>query len=258
MEERLTIQNPIGQKIVGVINQPKENGSFPAIIIVHGFKGFKEQLHFVYLSEELSKLGFLVCRFDFTNGIGESDGDIYNITVGHYIKDLEAVYSYVQFLEKVKKNEIVIYGASLGGTVALLFASNHPDIKGLILQEPAIESSLSFGPYMDVAKWREQGYWIFRSYTKGIDCKVSYQFYEERQAHNIFEAAQKIKVPTLILHNPKAEDLPYIYSEKIIKQLPHGSKLYPLDGIPHTPKEKEHLRRIKLAIIDWLLQSMKT
>ena len=253
MEEKFTIKNPTGQKIVGLINFPKANGPFPTIVIAHGFKGYKEQSHFVYLSEELSKAGFLVFRFDSTNGIGESDGDIFDITVEHYVDDLHSIYRYVLSNELVDKNNIIIYATSLGGMVALLFTTQNPKIKSLILHEPVVKPALVLpAPQVDAQKWKEQGYWIFHSVSKNKDYKVGYQYYQERRKYDMFEVAGKVKVPTLILHNPESEGLPYNDSEEILKVLPVGSKIYPLPDIPHTPKTEEQVSQIRKVITSFL------
>ncbi len=243
MEEQFTIQNAVGQKIVGVINWPEGDGPFPTTIIAHGFKGFKE---------ELLELGFLVFRFDFTNGIGESDGDISDITIGHYVSDLRAIFEYALSNKLVEKDNIIVYATSLGGTVALLFAAQHPKIRRLVLHEPVVKPSRLPAPDIDLKKWKEQGYWIFHSSSKNKDYKVGYKFYEERKNYDIFEVAREVAVPTLILHNPKTEELPYTDSEEIVKELPVGSKVHPLSDVPHAPKTKEQIIQIKEAIISFI------
>jgi len=255
MQEKFFTKNPKGQKIVGLIDKPKGEGPFPAIIIFHGFKGYKEQFYIIRLAEELSKAGFIVFRVDQTNGIGESDGNIFNTGPSHYLEDVKSTYDYVFSYSFVDKNNIIIYGSSLGGLVSILFASEKPRIKGLILHEPAIAPNrkLFEGMGVDIEKYREQGYWVFHSRSKNIDWKVSYTFYEDILSYNnVFGYIEKIEVPTLILHNPEAKLLTYKNSERAITMLPRGSKLISLKGVPHTPETDEEMTPILDGVKNWL------
>lgn len=232
---------------------PKGEGPFPTIIIAHGFRGFKDQIHFVNLSKQLNQSGFLTFRFDFTNGIGESDGDIFDITIEHYVYDLRAVYEYISTNDLVDKENIIIYATSLGATTSLLFVAQNPRIKLLILHEPLVKMKrLHTAEEVDPNKWKKQGYWIFHSKTKNRDYKVGYQYYEERQKYDMFEVAEKIGIPTLIIHNPEAKELPYTDSKEILKKLPKGSKIQSLLGIPHTPLKEEDIRKIGEAMISFI------
>ena len=250
--EKIVIKNPEEQDIIGVMDLPKGKEPFPTIIIAHGFKGFKDQIHFVNLSKQLNQAGFLTFRFDFTNGVGESDGDIFDITIEHYVNDLRAVYEYISTNDLIDKENIIIYATSLGATTSLLFAAQNPRIKLLILHEPVTEMKKLHATEVDCDKWKKQGYWIFHSETKNRDYKVGYQYYEERQKYNMFEVAEKIEIPTLIIHNPEAKELPYADSKEILKKLPKGSKIQSLPGIPHTPMKEEDIRRIGEAMISFI------
>lgn len=250
--EKFTLLNQKGQKIVGVINRPDTSGKWPLVILCHGFKGYKEQNQFVYLAEGLVENDFGVLRFDFTNGIGESEGDIFNITVGHYVEDLESVYQYAQNLPNIDKNKIIIYGTSLGGMETLLFTANHPEIQSLILHEPLVKPAVVHTTEVNLKKWKEQGYWIFHSRSKNKDYKVGYQYYEERKNYDMFQVAQKVKLPTLILHAPEAKRLLYKDSQELLKNLTKESQIYPLPGVPHSPETREQMGLIKEKIMNWI------
>lgn len=115
IEETFFTRNPLNQRVVGLINHKKPKEATPALILAHGFKGSKEQRYLEYLARHLCE-DFVVIRFDFTNGVGESDGDIFNITVGHYVEDLKTVISFAKNeLYYVDGKKIALFGANLGG-----------------------------------------------------------------------------------------------------------------------------------------------
>ncbi len=52
----------------------------PGVLIVHGFKGFKDWGMFPLMAERLAEAGFAACRFNLSgSGIGE-DGETFSAT----------------------------------------------------------------------------------------------------------------------------------------------------------------------------------
>lgn len=77
------------------------------------------------------QLGFSVFVFDY-RGYGQSQG-AYPHEAQLYA-DSEVVWNYLQDERGIAAEDIVIYGESMGGAIALNLALNHADASGLILQ----------------------------------------------------------------------------------------------------------------------------
>lgn len=120
---KITLQTEDKFTIVGWYVPPK-NGV--AILMLHGHSGNRDQLmpHAKYLLPE----GYGVLSIDFRNH-GESDGDRTSLGV-HELKDARAAYDFL--LEQDEVENIVIFGHSMGGAVALRLMHD-VDAAGLII-----------------------------------------------------------------------------------------------------------------------------
>ncbi|WP_036477414.1 alpha/beta hydrolase [Myxosarcina sp. GI1] len=80
---------------------------------------------------KLRDLGFSVLIVDY-RGYGFSEGKF--PTEKTVYQDAEAAWNYLTEKEQIKPSQILIYGFSLGGAVAIELASKHPDALGLIVE----------------------------------------------------------------------------------------------------------------------------
>lgn len=77
------------------------------------------------------QLGFSVLVFDY-RGYGLSEGAFPN--EAQLYEDAEAAWQYLLRVQKLSPEQILIYGESMGGAIALNLATNHPETSGLIMQ----------------------------------------------------------------------------------------------------------------------------
>lgn len=252
MTEKFFVLNSKGQRIVGIADYQKQKS--PAVIICHGFKGIKEEELLVKLSDRLFKNGFSTFRFDFTNGLGESYGKIENITITQELDDLKAITNFVYNNLNIDKNRIGLAGHSLGGMLAILYASQDKRIKAAaplspVLKldiTPAINQGLPF-----VLKWKKQGFQIFHSYSKNIDVKVNYAFYEDGKKYDSVEAARKLKIPIFFVHGDKDDAVPVEHSKMMYKSAKEPKKILIIKGSDHSFTKKEHLNEVTNRVAYW-------
>ena len=104
---------PDGPRLHGWYLKADASAETPTVIFFHGNGGNVTNVG--WLAESLAKRGFNVLVFDY-RGYGLSDGDAAN-EAGLYL-DGEAALRYVVNEKHVAPNRIVLYGRSLGTTVA--------------------------------------------------------------------------------------------------------------------------------------------
>jgi dipeptidyl aminopeptidase/acylaminoacyl peptidase len=123
--EDLSLQAKDGLKISGWYI-PSQNGA--VVIDIHGYKGCREWL--LEPAKMLSGHGYGVMLIDLrTHGL--SEGDI--ITFGRTeVYDVDAALEYLLHRPEVDPSRIGIIGHSIGGAVAILYASKNPVIKTVI------------------------------------------------------------------------------------------------------------------------------
>lgn len=164
--EQTYIKAKDGLYVAAAIRRPKGAGPFPAIIFFHGAPGGRgmEQLvgwsrgdHGGPVWERFLKEGFVVAVADYRGGNlnrvnqPSSDGLITAIDDG------VSVIEHVSSLPYVDRNQVSVYGVSLGGNLALFLASKVPSLKTVIAGAPAPIWFLGFsvpdqGPRPDFAK----------------------------------------------------------------------------------------------------------
>jgi len=116
----LELRNSSGQRIVGYHDKPEQTlpGS-PLVIISPGYGETKRE--YIELAYYLALHGFHVIRYDHTNHVGESEGEIINCTLTSMKRDLLAV---IDFAERTwPTSPIALIATSLMGRVALKVAA---------------------------------------------------------------------------------------------------------------------------------------
>jgi len=195
-EERVDIE--IGtRKIRAIFTHSDSGNKTPVVIICHGYGSTKNRKKYKRLVNSLAERGIGSIRFDFF-GHGESDGDFGDYIIENGMEDVDAVYNFIAASEFVDSSKIGIFGSSMGGTVAILIASQFNkfnNIKSMVLSAPAID-------YNDI-----KGPWPVK------------KFHEDSKKYDLYKKAEWIKCPTLIIHGDKDDVVPIEQSEKFIQLL---------------------------------------
>ena len=111
-----------------LVNQPFyfEGGNGRAILLIHGWSSVPYEVRRlgVYLNEN----GYTVSG-PLLSGHGTVPKDLEEVKWEQWLKDVESAYQEL----KGKYSEVFVGGTSIGGNLAVLLASRHPEISGLIL-----------------------------------------------------------------------------------------------------------------------------
>jgi dipeptidyl aminopeptidase/acylaminoacyl peptidase len=83
--------------------------------------------------------------------------------------------------------------------------------------------------------------------------KLDYSFYEEAEKVKAYESAQKIKIPTLIVHGDEDETVP-IEQSKRTANLIENCRLEVIEGGDHTYSNSEHFEKMLVLISDFIIE----
>lgn len=218
--------------IRGFSYQPERNNRVP-VIMSHAFL-FNQRIMRKY-AEALAQEGYVVFTYDFCGGasFGKSDGAFRDMSIDTEKDDLKAVIAYVETLREVDCNRLTLVGASQGGFVSCLIASEYQErIHKLILLYPAlcIPDDARAGKMLmirfDPAHIQE----TMRSHP----LRFSPEYPQSAIGINIYEQLQNIKIPILILHGTadRIVDISYARNAEAVFANP-ASRLIVFDKAGH-------------------------
>lgn len=129
VSELVTYDNEKGQRIVGYYDHLKDAAAGdPFVVIPPGYGETKRDA--LSVAYYLAKNGFNVIRYDATDHVGESDGEIVNATLGRFKRDLIATLDYLERTFGTRRVGVV--ASSLAKRVAIKAAAEDKRIALLI------------------------------------------------------------------------------------------------------------------------------
>lgn len=159
------------------------------------------------------KLGFDVLLIDY-RGYGKSKGNFPN--EAQIYQDVEIVWNYLVNERKINPQNILVYGHSLGGAIAIELATRHPKMSGLIIQS-------SFTSMESMVNYRGGMYRFFP--IKLI-------------LHQRFDSITKLRkfdIPIMLIHGREDLSVPVYMSEQLFAVTPAQIKdLYIVSGANHN------------------------
>ena len=246
LEENISFRNSRGDLLSGVLHVP-EIAPRAAAILCHGMDSSKNSGKLVFLGEALAARGLLALRFDFAY-VGESSGRFEDLTCSGEVEDLRAAY---EFLQTRHSGRIAIFGSSLGGTVALLFAARERDVAALVTLAAPVHPEnfpqriLTAG---QLEEWRRRGFIIHNGQRMNV------ALLDDLETIDVPAAARKIRCPVLILHGDADLVVPPADAHELYKWLPGAARLSILPGGDHRLSDPALMRRALGEAEEWLIE----
>ncbi len=124
MEQEVTIISD-GIELAGDLHIPddyKEGEKLPAIIILHGFIGSKDQSHSEIMARMFTDWGYASLRFDF-RGCGKSGGERGYVLCFDQVADTKNALNWLLERPEIDPDRVAVIGHSFGAAVACYTAS---------------------------------------------------------------------------------------------------------------------------------------
>jgi SAM-dependent methyltransferase/alpha-beta hydrolase superfamily lysophospholipase len=154
--EFLTLENKTRMKIFGYYDFLKDNHLPAPVILMPAAYGETKESNLL-ISAYMVSNGFRGLRFDWTDHVGESDGDMFRCKLSKMKDDFLAVLDYVT--QRYPTAPVAVFATSLAGRIALKAAGCDSRINVLVCYAPvvSVESTLKM-------VYRED---LFKSYRAG-------------------------------------------------------------------------------------------
>jgi SAM-dependent methyltransferase/esterase/lipase len=134
--EPIDLLSRSGKKLSVYVDKPKDLASSAGVVIVAPAYGETKEKN-ILVSSYFVENGFCAIRFDWSEHVGESEGDICTCTLSKMMNDLVGLVEYQKSV--CAETKIGIVATSLAGRVALKMASLDKRIAFLVLLAPVVD-----------------------------------------------------------------------------------------------------------------------
>lgn len=203
------------------------DNKMPAVILSHGLGGTYTEVE--PYARSLARQGYLTYAYDFAGGSSASASrgrSTRQMSIFTEEKDLSAVLNNIRQRDDVDPNRVSLVGASQGGVVSALTASDHQsEVHSLGLLYPAFSASAD-------AKSRYNSIDEVPSSVNLLGVEVGRTYYRRLLKTNVMNAATKYNGPTIIIHGSADSIVPVRYARQAVKKFPHA-QLRIIKGADH-------------------------
>lgn len=248
-----------------------------AIVVCHGFKGFKDWGFFPYVCGELAeRLARSVIAFNFSgSGIGEEPESFTELdrfernTFSKEIRDLRTVLDaaaagelpHVAAVEKFG-----LLGHSRGGVSTVVTAAEDERVAAVVTWSAV--ARLDRWDSATLEQWRRNGRIEVLNARTGQMMPLGRELLQDIEENagrlDVREAARRLRVPYLIVHGTEDESVDVKEGEAIAEAAPEESSRYqPIAGAGHTfgavhpfRGSTEHLSQALDAAVRWFRSAL--
>lgn len=242
-----------------------------AVVICHGFKGFREFAFFPSFARAAAARGFAAVNFDFSrNGIGEDGADTFSAM------HLFAEQTHTGNVEEIRRvmdalssgallgrpaRRIGLLGHSRGGGEAVLAAAEDPRVDALVTWAAIADIPARWTPEQ-VAAWQAGGTVEVENGRTKQRMPVGPAYWRDVEAHrarlDIPAAAGRLTVPWLIVHGDADASVPVEEGRRLFDAAGDTAELLIVEGGDHVFGAKhpyagatEALRTVAHASLEW-------
>lgn len=249
MQEKISINNTNGEKLVGLVDWPdNQNTINPLAVLVHGFGSNKtEDGMFDDIALELTKAGIASYRFDFS-GLGDSEGNYRETTLTKCMQELQSILDYVRIPDAIDESRIAIVAMSFGTSVALTLQPK--DVKTFVFVGSIPHPSLTIRKLFEPYRLDEDGF-SYRK-TEEEEIVIGSQFWKDLAQYDPLKNAGSIKRPVCIIHGSEDEKVSAEEAKELYETLRGHKKLVIIPGADHNFTHASHRKKMVDETINWL------
>ena len=224
------------------------NDRSAALVVCHGFKGFKDWGFFPYVAAELvARTGHGAVTFNFDgSGVRESDFDDLEAfsrnTISRELWDLEAVLDGLTAgalgrLSVPPARRFGLLGHSRGGATVILKAAQRRQVEAVAAWAPITVPSLLLDRDM-IDAWEAGRAVVIPNARTKQDMPLRRNGYDDFRAHgdrlDVVESARRLAAPLLVVHGTKDESVPLSEGQRIAEAAGANARLLTIEGSGHT------------------------
>lgn len=217
-----------------------------ALVVCHGFKGFKDWGFFPWLCEQLAaRTGIAVVSFNF-DGSGAREWDFDDLeafshnTFSRELWDLEAILDGLAAgrlgdLEVAPASRFGLLGHSRGGATCILKAGLRSQVRGLVTWA-SIASVTRYEGF--AARWDAGETVIIPNARTKQDMPLERNVLDDVRANrerlDVLGSAASLRIPMAVVHGTADESVPFSDARRIVEAARDRARLVGVEGATHT------------------------
>ena len=239
--------------MVGTLLTPESQALSPAVLVLHGFRGNRNERHIAAVADALAQASFISLRVDLTDNLGDSEGDFRDLTVSQELADAQDALDYLTRHPRVDPLRVGITGHSLGGMVAALTAARTSSVQVVVTLSAVFDMAERLkhllGP-QKILDWQRRGFDEIDPPGSGVF--LNYRFYENLLQHDVAAEVSRITSPTLTLHGELDTGVTVRDAQLYHQHVAAPSKdLVLIQGADHVYSSDSHLAQVCKHTVDW-------
>jgi len=239
-----------GEVIRGNVHLPSHDpgGKLPVVLILHGFKGYKDYGFFPCLTQSLADSGLVAIRLNFSHSGIDDDFSTFGRpdlferdSWGKQLFDVGAAIAALPTLphaDRMDPARLAILGHSRGGVVVLLTGGGggaDPRINAVVSLSAPSSADM---PEEHKRVIREDGFIVSPSSRTGQDLRIGRAWVDDLEEHaperDVLAAVARMKAPLMIVHGTDDESVPVACADAIAAAYPLDAEKLILEGAGHT------------------------
>lgn len=216
---RHTLPGALGEILVDVRAGSRDVAQ-PAVLLVHGFKGFKDYAFLPVFAERLARAGFVAVTASVSGAGVDASGEFAHLdrfarnTYSRELDDLHAVVTAITAgtLGTAVPASLGVVGHSRGGGMAVLLAAESPAVRALVTWNAI--GRVRRHSDAELEAWRAAGTILVPHKRLRIRMPLDYEVVEDCLAHehgrlDIPAAAARLACPWLQFHGTEDETVAF-------------------------------------------------
>jgi dienelactone hydrolase len=217
----------------------------PAVVVVHGFKGFKDWGLWPSLAERIARAGCSAITFNLSgSGVDDSGEFVFPERFGHNtfsaeLQDLRRVADALAAgeLGVAPPTALGLLGHSRGGGISILHTADDPRVRALVTW--AAIATVERWPAAERQTWRAKGLLGVRNARTGQILPMYTDILDDVERHatalDIEAAAGRVNVPWLLVHGSEDEAVALAEGERLAAAArPEVVGFMSVEGAGHT------------------------
>ncbi|MCX6139777.1 MAG: alpha/beta hydrolase [Candidatus Kapabacteria bacterium] len=281
-ERTLAINNRIGEPLHTTITlPPRARTGSPILLILHGFKGFRNYSFLPWIAQYASARGMISIRFCFSrNGMNGTSWSVQDVdafarnTISHEVDDVHDLIRSIGEDEEHSElrdqwnGQVFVIGHSRGGGVAQIVSREVRDHGNIHLIRTAVLNSV--GTFVrwtprQRAQWAEQGFFTFLNERTKQELRMNMSYVEdiEKSADRLsLDRASAMLGDTLAyIHAEQDLTVPLAEIVRLRESAETDAPLFVVPNTTHTFGMSHPVDRISLGFVEalnktftWLIQ----